>query len=83
MSATKAKVVEDENWLEHLSMLQFGLGITPAWATSMMRVCGAPSPLIKLRAIVSPCVIVIVGPGFVPFQPEAKLPLNVIVWDDA
>jgi hypothetical protein len=83
MSAAKVKVVEDENWLEHLSTLQFGLGITPAWATSMMRVCGAPSPLIRFKVIVSPCMIVIVGPGFVPFQPEAKLPLNVIVWDDA
>jgi hypothetical protein len=38
MSAVNMKVVEDKNWLEHLSTAQFGLGMIPAWATSMTKV---------------------------------------------
>jgi len=54
MSAVNVKVVEDENWLEHLSIPQFGLGTIPAWATSITKVCGAPSALTRFSATESP-----------------------------
>jgi hypothetical protein len=78
MSAVNVKVAEDENWLEHLSTVQFGLGMIPAWATSITKVCGALSVLTRFRVTESPCVRDIVGPGLLPFQPVAKLPFNVI-----
>ena len=71
MSAVNMKVVEDENWLEHLSTAQFELGMIPAWATSITNVCGAPSVLTRFRVTESPCVTDIVGPGLLPFQPVA------------
>jgi len=83
MSAVNGNVVEGGNWLEHLSIPQFGLGMTPAWATSITKRCGAPSELTRFNAIESPCVTDIVGPGLVPFQPVAKLPANIIVRDAA
>jgi len=79
MSAVNMKVVEDENWFEHLSAVQFGLGMTPAWATSITKVCDAPSVLIRFNVTESPCVMDIVGPGLVPFQPVAKLPFSITV----
>lgn len=83
MSAVNGKVVEDENCFEHLSTPQFGLGTIPAWATSITKVCGAPSALTRDNVTVSPCVRVMVGPGLVPFQPVAKLPVSMIVRDVA
>ena len=83
MSAVNVKVVEDENWFEHLSIPQFGLGRIPACATSITKVCGAPSVLTRFTATESPCIRDIVGPGLVPFQPVAKLPFNMIVRDAA
>ena len=83
MSAVNMNVVVEENWLEHLSTVQMGLGMTPSRSTSTMNVCGAPSPLTRVIEIVSPFVTIIVGPGFVPFQPVATLPVNIIVRDVA
>lgn len=83
MSAVKGKVVEDENWLEHLSIPQFGFPMIPAWATSITNVWGAPSELTRLNVTESPGVKDMVGPGLVPFQPVAKLPLSMIVRDAA
>ena len=83
MSAVNMKVVVEENWFEHLSTVQLGLGMTPSWSTSTTNVCGAPSPLTRVIEIVSPLVTTIVGPGLVPFQPVATLPVNIIVRDVA
>jgi hypothetical protein len=83
MSAVNMKVVDDENCSEHLSTPQFGLGMIPAWETSITKVCGAPSELTRFSVIESPCVTDIVGPGLLPFQPVAKLPVNMIVRDAA
>ena len=71
MSAVNVKVVEVENWFEHLSTPQFGLGTIPAWAKSITNVCGAPSALTRFNVTTSPCVSDMVGPGLLPFQPEA------------
>jgi hypothetical protein len=83
MSAVNGMVSDDLNWLEHLSIPQFGPDMTPAWATSITNVCGALSALTRFNVIESPCVTDIVGPGLLPFQPVAKLPVNMIVRDAA
>lgn len=83
MSAVNMKVVVEENWLEHLSTVQLGLGMIPSWSTSITNLCGAPSPLTRVIEIVSPLVTTIVGPGLVPFHPVATLPVNFIVRDVA
>ncbi len=83
MSAVNGKVWVGGNWLEHLSTVQMGFGITPSWSTSTMNVCGFVSPLTRVIEIVSPFVTIIVGPGLVPFQPVPALPVNIIVRDIA
>ncbi len=57
--------------------------MTPSRSTSTMNVCGLLSPLTRVIEIVSPFVTIIVGPGFVPFQPVPTLPVNIIVRDMA
>ncbi len=79
MSAVNVKVVLEVKRLEHLSMLQSGVELIPARATSMTNVWGRPSALAKLPVTVSPFVVNRVGPGLLPFHPVEDAPCKVTV----
>jgi hypothetical protein len=79
MSAVNMKVVVEVKRLEHLSTSQFGVGVIPARAASMMNVWGRPSALTRLTVTESPFVTYRVGPGLLPFHPVEDAPVKVIV----
>jgi len=75
----KVRTVEVEKRLEQMSAPEQS-GEGPFLSTSTNHWCGAPSPLLSLRVILSPWVTVMVGLGLlvVPFHAEMK-PVSVIV----